>query len=187
MHFNPHARFLKVCYYQLGEFHHIHLYCQTFHNSQFVQHVLYHFETLHVMGHPNLPLPMGYIWESFWRNFIPWQGQNWLWQHWLKIVDSYLLWNLDKIIQFAPTIGWNHTKGGQNFCHNVLFSKDVHIWTSTMVILEHIFANVLHNGWKHTMPPKFCNHKHKNYAFEFFWYIWTSHLEVFLFISSILH
>jgi hypothetical protein len=73
---------------------------------------LYHFETLHVMGHPNLPLPMAYIWESFWRNFIPWQGQNWLWQHWLKIVDSYLLWNLDEIIQFAPIIGWKHTTRG---------------------------------------------------------------------------
>jgi hypothetical protein len=134
-----------------------------------------------------MPLAMGYIGESFWRNFIPWPGQNWLWQHWFKIVHSYLLWNLDEIIQFAPIIGWKHTMGGQKCCHNVLFSRGVHVWTSTMVILEQSFAIFLHNGWKHTTPPKNCNHKHKNYAFEFFGYIWTSHLEVFLFISSILH
>jgi hypothetical protein len=44
-----------------------------------------------------------------------------------------------------------HTKGestlwgGQKCCHIVLFSKGVHVWTSTMVILEHIFPNLLHN------------------------------------------
>jgi len=36
-------------------------------------------------------------------------------------------------------------QGGQKCCHIVLFSKGVHVWTSTMVILEHIFLNFLHN------------------------------------------
>ncbi len=35
--------------------------------------------------------------------------------------------------------------GGQKCCHIVLFSKGVHVWTSIMVILEHIFLNFLHN------------------------------------------
>ncbi len=41
--------------------------------------------------------------------------------------------------------GWNHITGGQKCCHIVLFSKGVHVWTSTMLILEHIFPNFLHN------------------------------------------
>jgi hypothetical protein len=53
MCFNPHARFLKVCYYQLGEFCHIHFYCQILHNSKYVQPVLNYFEKLWTMGHPN--------------------------------------------------------------------------------------------------------------------------------------
>jgi len=35
--------------------------------------------------------------------------------------------------------------GGQKCCYIVLFSRGVHVWISTMVILEHIFPNVLHN------------------------------------------
>jgi hypothetical protein len=35
--------------------------------------------------------------------------------------------------------------GGQKFCHIVLVSRGVHVWISTMVILEHIFPNFLHN------------------------------------------
>ncbi len=42
-------------------------------------------------------------------------------------------------------VGWKHTTRGQKCCHIVLFSKGVHVWTSTMVILEHIFPNFLHN------------------------------------------
>jgi hypothetical protein len=34
---------------------------------------------------------------------------------------------------------------GKKCCHIVPFSKGVHIWASTMVILEHIFPNFLHN------------------------------------------
>ncbi len=40
---------------------------------------------------------------------------------------------------------WKHTMGGQKCCHIVLFSKDFYVWTSTMVILQHIFPNCLHN------------------------------------------
>jgi len=35
--------------------------------------------------------------------------------------------------------------------------------------------------------PKNCNHKNRNSTFGFFGYMWTSHLGLFLFISSILH
>ncbi len=38
-----------------------------------------------------------------------------------------------------------HYKGGQKCCHIVLFSRGVCVWTSTMIILEHIFPNFLHN------------------------------------------
>ncbi len=41
--------------------------------------------------------------------------------------------------------GWKHTRGGQKCCHIVYFFKDVHVWTSTMVILKHIFSKFLHN------------------------------------------
>jgi hypothetical protein len=36
-----------------------------------------------------------------------------------------------------------HYKGAKNVV--TLFSSGVHVWTSTMVILEHIFPNFLHN------------------------------------------
>jgi hypothetical protein len=35
--------------------------------------------------------------------------------------------------------------GGQKCYHIVLFSKGVHVWTLTMVILEYIFPNFLLN------------------------------------------
>jgi hypothetical protein len=38
---------------------------------------------------------------------------------------------------------------GKKCCHIVLFSKGVHFWTSTVVILEHIFPNVLYNMLDH--------------------------------------
>jgi len=38
---------------------------------------------------------------------------------------------------------------GQECCHIVLFFKGVHFWTSTVVILEHIFPNVLYNMLDH--------------------------------------
>jgi len=41
--------------------------------------------------------------------------------------------------------GWNHIMGGQKCCHIVLFDRGVHVWTLTMVILEHIFPIFLHN------------------------------------------
>jgi hypothetical protein len=43
---------------------------------------------------------------------------------------------------------WNnekHITRGQKCCHIVLFSNGVHVWTSTIVTLEHIFPNFLHN------------------------------------------
>jgi hypothetical protein len=40
---------------------------------------------------------------------------------------------------------WKHTRKGQKCCHIVLFSRGVHVWTSTMVILQDIFPNFLHN------------------------------------------
>jgi hypothetical protein len=42
-----------------------------------------------------------------------------------------------------------HYGGGQKCCHIVLFSKVVRVWTSTMVILKHIFPNFLHNMVEH--------------------------------------
>jgi hypothetical protein len=42
-------------------------------------------------------------------------------------------------------LGESTLRGGQKCCHIVLFSRGVHVWTSTMVILEHIFPNFLHN------------------------------------------
>ncbi len=35
--------------------------------------------------------------------------------------------------------------GGQKCCHIVLFYRGVHVWTLTMVILEHIFPIFLHS------------------------------------------
>jgi len=45
-------------------------------------------------------------------------------------------------------VGWkgeSTLQGGQKCYHIVLFSKGVHVWTSTMVILEHNFSTFLHN------------------------------------------
>jgi hypothetical protein len=44
--------------------------------------------------------------------------------------------------------GWKHTtkrKGGGRMLSHCIVSKGVHVWTSTMVILKHIFLFFLHN------------------------------------------
>jgi hypothetical protein len=51
-------------------------------------------------------------------------------------------------ISWPLSYGWNHTTGGgggQKCCHIILFSRGVHVWTSIMVILEHIFSIFLHS------------------------------------------
>jgi len=49
------------------------------------------------------------------------------------------------VLLFVGYRGWKHTGGGQKCCHIILFFRGVHVWTSTMVILEHIFSIFLHN------------------------------------------
>jgi hypothetical protein len=39
----------------------------------------------------------------------------------------------------------NTLRGGPKCHHIILFSRDVHVQTLTMVILKHIFPNFLHN------------------------------------------
>ncbi len=51
-------------------------------------------------------------------------------------------------------------QAGQKCCHIVLFSKGVHIWTSTMVGLEHIFPNFLHNMVDHNTKNSIENKIH---------------------------
>jgi hypothetical protein len=48
-----------------------------------------------------------------------------------------------------PYEGESTLQGGQKCCHIVLFSRGVHVWTSTTIILEHIFPNFLHNMVNH--------------------------------------
>jgi hypothetical protein len=43
------------------------------------------------------------------------------------------------------SMGESTLQGGQNCCHIVLFSRGVCVWTSTMIISEHIFPNFLLN------------------------------------------
>jgi len=38
---------------------------------------------------------------------------------------------------------------GQKCCQIILISKGVHVWTSTMVILKHVFSNFWHNMVNH--------------------------------------
>jgi hypothetical protein len=49
--------------------------------------------------------------------------------------------------------------GGQKCCHIVLFSRGVHVLTSTMVILEDIFPiflrNMVHYDTKNSIAKKF--------------------------------
>jgi hypothetical protein len=60
---------------------------------------------------------------------------------------NLLIW-WTKIMLFR---GKTHYEGGQKCCHIVLFSRGVHAWTPTMVILEHIFPNLLHNLVDHNI------------------------------------
>jgi hypothetical protein len=38
-----------------------------------------------------------------------------------------------------------HCEGPKMLSHYIVFQRWGHVWTSTIVILEHIFSNVLHN------------------------------------------
>jgi hypothetical protein len=41
-------------------------------------------------------------------------------------------------------------------------------------------------GHKHIKPPKNCSHKYNISTINFFGNVWTSHLGLFLFVSSII-
>jgi hypothetical protein len=53
--------------------------------------------------------------------------------------------------------------------HSVLFSKVVHVWTSTTVILEYIFPNILHN---------MVNHNTINYIYISTYIVWFQNIFV---------
>jgi len=62
--------------------------------------------------------------------------------------------NKKNVIWATWAMEWGHGAesalwGGQKCCHIILFSKGVHVWTLTMVILEHIFPNFVHNMVDH--------------------------------------
>jgi len=61
------------------------------------------------------------------------------------VLFLFMLWNTN----FMTIKLWvkSHYRGGggQKCCHIILFSRGVHVWTSIMVILEHIFSIFLHS------------------------------------------
>jgi hypothetical protein len=58
---------------------------------------------------------------------------------------------MNVVDQKIPFGGESTLCGGQKCCQIVLFSKGVHVWSSSMVILEHIFLNFLHNMVDHNI------------------------------------
>jgi hypothetical protein len=71
---------------------------------------------------------------NMWFFFVDWFNLD-SWVHWTLIGQIYV-----KRFDDEST-----SQGGQKCCHIVLLSKGVHVWISTMVILEHIYPNFLHN------------------------------------------
>ncbi len=71
------------------------------------------------------------------------------------------------VLLFAGYRGWKHTGGGKKCCHIILFFRGVHVWTSTMVILEHIFSIFLHNMVNHNTKSPIK----KNFPFSNL-YVW---------------
>jgi hypothetical protein len=78
-----------------------------------------------------------FIWDAIVFIFILW------FKRFFCVLFVFMLWNTNVVTNKL----WvkSHCKGAQKCYHIVLFSKGVHVWTSTMVILEHIFPNILHN------------------------------------------
>jgi len=76
-----------------------------------------------------------------------------------EIVQMHEKKFLEQLSMILNHYGWSTLQGGQKCCHIVLFSRGVHVWTSTMVILEHIFPTVLHNmvdyNTKNSIAKKF--------------------------------
>jgi hypothetical protein len=70
-------------------------------------------------------------------NIATWKFVGLLLARWVHLPQNFF---------FLLFLGWMHTTGGlKMFSHYIVFSKGVHFWTSTKVILEHIFSNFLHN------------------------------------------
>ncbi len=89
---------------------------------------------------------------------ILWNPNKWMFKSNLnlpKIFELYL--TKSRFLRYSRIIfltrGWvmnlgeNTLHGGQKCCHMyiIMFFRGVHVWTSTMVILEHIFLKFLHN------------------------------------------
>jgi len=115
---------------------------------------------------------------------------SWLeWHIWLSHLSNMTKGTMFLSI-FTPTHLW--TCPIWLCCYPIIVILDIFFYTCA---IECLLVNSLvlgwlipfTVGWKHSTPPKNYSHKHKKIAFELFWYIWTSRLEVFLFIPSILH
>jgi hypothetical protein len=86
-------------------------------------------------------------WEFNYRQQISLkQRTNDLWlrraiHHWKEFFEGYKILPLHDIkrLDLKKILVKTHYRGAQKCCHIVLFYNGVHVWTSTMVKLKHIF------------------------------------------------
>ncbi len=87
---------------------------------------------------------------------ILWNPSKWMFISNLNLPKIFKLYLTEsRFLSYSKIIfltrGWvmnlseNKLQRGYKCCHIVLFSKGVHVWTSTMVILKCIFRIFLHN------------------------------------------
>ncbi len=75
-----------------------------------------------------------------------------------KKIEEQINNPMKKIVEKQPTkkglIGESTLRGGQKCCHFVQFSKGVHVWTLTMLILKHIFPIYVDYNTKNSIEKK---------------------------------
>ncbi len=66
------------------------------------------------------------------------------------------------------------------FLYNHKINKFNNTLKKTFLYYKHlIVCGCSVDGWNHIMSPKNYNHKNRNFAFDFFGYMWTSHFGFF--------
>jgi hypothetical protein len=93
---------------------------------------------------PSALLVCGWLLKNCWSTWGLTSSKLCMEIDWLEGILS-MWWSSSNMLSNWNRFRWKHIRRGQICCHIVFFCRGIHVWTSTMVILEHIFPNALYN------------------------------------------
>jgi hypothetical protein len=116
----------------------------------------------------------GFVWSYTSCRCLPctWVKESWN----LTLPTPQIVLKLSHEIMYTT-----NSKRGHN-AHTLLSSLCFHLWVVFVFLFFYLFGAPHLLGWKHTKPPKNCNHKYNLSTINFFGNVWTSHLKLFFLI-----